>query len=153
MPGHYILHQKILTASNLIKRNWPNDPLCKLCGMGPEMPQHLCKDCTFTKETWAILQGWCGITHIRNIDPAGSVYKYWRKCRATFDKPTKKVFDGIIIYFWWHIWKERNGRTFQLKTRSPRDVARLCKDDMAMLPRTSSSVSFASVGAFVPVRC
>jgi hypothetical protein len=24
----------------------------------------------------------------------GSIYRYQRKCRATFDKTTKKVFDG-----------------------------------------------------------
>jgi len=32
-----LLHKKILTANNLIKRNWPNDPICKLCGTDPEM--------------------------------------------------------------------------------------------------------------------
>ena len=35
-----LLHKKILTANNLIKRNWPNDPICKLCGVDPENPAH-----------------------------------------------------------------------------------------------------------------
>ena len=40
-----LLRKKILTANNLIKRNWPNDPICKLCGVDPENPTHLCKGC------------------------------------------------------------------------------------------------------------
>lgn len=47
-----LLHKKILTANNLIKRNWPNGPICKLCGTGPENPTHLCKDCPFSKQVW-----------------------------------------------------------------------------------------------------
>ena len=26
-----LLHKKILPSNNLIKRHWPNDPICKLC--------------------------------------------------------------------------------------------------------------------------
>jgi hypothetical protein len=126
-----LLHQKILTAKNLIKRWWPNDPICKLCGLEPEMPQHLCKDCNFTRETWAIVRNWCDITHIQSVNQSGSIYSYWRKCRATFDKSKKKVFNGIIIYFWWNIWKEHNRRTFQQKAKCPVEVATLCKDDIA----------------------
>jgi len=44
-----LLHKKILTANNLIKRNWPNDPTCKLCGIDPKTPAHLCKDCPYSK--------------------------------------------------------------------------------------------------------
>jgi hypothetical protein len=51
-----LLHKKILTANNLIKRNWPNDLICKLCGTDPEMPTHLCKDCVLTKQVWSLLR-------------------------------------------------------------------------------------------------
>jgi len=55
-----LLHKKILTANNLAKRNWPNDPICKLCGIDPETPTHLCKDCIFTKQVWTIIKRWLG---------------------------------------------------------------------------------------------
>jgi hypothetical protein len=61
---------------------------------------------------------------------AGSIHKYWRKCRAKFDGRHKKVFDGVMIYFWWNIWKEQNKRTFQNKSLQPRQVALLCKEDI-----------------------
>ena len=44
-----LLHKKIRTANNLIKRNWPNDPTCKLCGIDPKTQAHLCKDCPYSK--------------------------------------------------------------------------------------------------------
>jgi hypothetical protein len=40
-----LLHKKILVANNLMKRHWPNDPICKLCGNDLETLMHLCKDC------------------------------------------------------------------------------------------------------------
>ena len=60
-----LLHKKILTANNLIKRNWSNDLICKLCNIDPETPTHLCKDCVFLKGSlvsfktmaWIIITG------------------------------------------------------------------------------------------------
>jgi hypothetical protein len=37
--------------------------------------------------------------------------------------------DGLMIYFWRSIWKERNRRTFQSKNLQPREVAFLCKEE------------------------
>lgn len=34
-----LLHKKILTANNLIQRNWANDSICKLCGVEQEKHQ------------------------------------------------------------------------------------------------------------------
>lgn len=53
-----LMHKKILTANNLMKRNWPNDPICKLCGADHETPTHLCKDCPFAKQVWDQLKRW-----------------------------------------------------------------------------------------------
>jgi len=59
-----LLHKKILTANNLIKRNWPNDPICKLYGVDLENPTHLCKGCPFSKQVWSILKTWFGLSAI-----------------------------------------------------------------------------------------
>ena len=60
----------------------------------------------------------------------GSLHKYWRKCRIKTDKDQRKAFDGIMIYFWWNLWKERNRRTFQNKSLQSSQVALLCKEDI-----------------------
>jgi hypothetical protein len=77
-----LLHKKILTANNLIKRNWPNDPICKLWGIDPETPTHLCKDCNFARQVWSIIKQWLGLSVIDSVATAGSLHAYWRKCRA-----------------------------------------------------------------------
>jgi hypothetical protein len=73
-----LLHKKILTANNLIKRHWPNDSICKLCTAEHETPIHLCKDCDFTKQV--------AVTALNAVAVTGSLHKYWRRCRAKIDK-------------------------------------------------------------------
>jgi hypothetical protein len=40
-----LLQKKVLIANNLAKRNWPHDPIYKLCNIALESPTRLCKDC------------------------------------------------------------------------------------------------------------
>jgi hypothetical protein len=134
-----LLHKKILTANNLSKRNWQHDPICKLCGIEHETPTHLCKDCPFTKEVWELVKQWFGMSILSAIGISGSLQKFWCKCRMKFEKPQRRKFDGIMIYFWWNIWKERNRRTFQQKTLQPRQVALLCKEDIQQYDLGSNS--------------
>lgn len=125
-----LLHKKILTANNLLRQNWPHDPVCKLCGSEPETPTHLCKDCTFLKEVWSLIKQWFGLSAIETVGTTRSIYSYWRKCRIEIAKEQRRRFDGIVIYLWWNLWKERNRRTFQNKQLNPRQVALLCKEDV-----------------------
>jgi hypothetical protein len=125
-----LLHKKILTANNLLRRNWSNDPICKLCDTKPETPLHLCKDCQYSKQVWSFLKQWLDLSVIDTVPVTGSLHGYWRRCRAKVEKEQKKKFDGITIYFWWNIWKERNRRIFQQKSLQPCQVALLCKDDI-----------------------
>jgi hypothetical protein len=125
-----LLHKKILTANNLIKRHWPNDPICKLCTTEHETPTHLCKDCDFTKQVWTFLKQWFGLTALNAVAVTGSLHKYWRRCRAKIDKSQRNKFDGVMIYFWWNIWKKWNRRTFQNKSLQPEEVAFLCKEEV-----------------------
>lgn len=125
-----LLHKKILTANNLQKRGWTEDTDCRLCGNDFETPTHLCKDCPYTKEVWGILRQWLNLTQIQSVQESGSLINYWRKCRNKFQRAERRKVDGIFVYFWWNIWKERNHRQFQQKALNPTQVATLCKDDL-----------------------
>jgi len=92
-----LLHKKILTANNLMKRQWPHDPICKLCGSDPEMPTHLCKDCVFSKRVWKTLKQWLGLATIDTVRTEGSLHNYWRRCRSKIESKQRKDFDGILI--------------------------------------------------------
>ena len=89
-----------------------DDTDCKLCNNDQETPVQLCKDCPFTKEVWGILKQWFNLSVLDSVNTTGSIYSYWWKCRRKFDKTQRREVDGILIYFWWNIRKERNRRIF-----------------------------------------
>jgi hypothetical protein len=111
-----LLHKKILIANNLIKQQWPNDSACKLYGSDLETPTHLCKDCNFTRQVWTWPKGWFDLLVLDTINTNGLLHNYWRKCRVKIDRARRCKFDGLMIYFWWNLWKERNRRMFQHKS-------------------------------------
>jgi hypothetical protein len=45
------------------------------------------------------------------------------RCAKLLKKKEKPRFDGIMLYFWWNIWKERNRRTFQHSSMEVEEVA------------------------------
>jgi hypothetical protein len=49
--------------------------------------------------------------------------------RRSFDKKQKAKFDGLLLYFWWNIWKERNRRIFQRTSLGVDAVALLIIND------------------------
>ena len=45
-------------------------------------------------------------------------------------KESKSFFDGLIIYFWWNIWKECNRRTFRQEQKTVTEITYLIKEDV-----------------------
>ena len=83
-----------------MNHNWTNDPICKLCGMEPEMPNHhLCKDCTYAKQVWSYLKQWLNLYALNSVGMNGSLHDYWRKCQENFDRSECRKIDGVMIYF------------------------------------------------------
>jgi hypothetical protein len=103
-----LLHEKILTANNLQKRGWDHNPICPLCHIDPETPSHLCKDCSYSKSIWRTLLLWTNLNSLANLNQDGQIHTWWRRYRLRIDKPRRRLFDGLVVYFWWNIWKERN---------------------------------------------
>jgi hypothetical protein len=128
-----LLQRKILTANKHAKRGWQHDPLCKLCHVAPETPVHLCKNCSYTSIVWDQIIRWFPLQRLPPISGTNSIYSWWKKCRRQVDREHKGAFDGLILHFWWNIWKERNRRTFQQVAKLPLDVAYLIKEDIQLL--------------------
>jgi hypothetical protein len=70
------------------------------------------------------------LQHLPPDSASPSIHKWWKKCRILIDKQNKALFDGLIIYFWWKIWKERNRRVFNHESKPDDDVAFLIKEDI-----------------------
>lgn len=45
-------HDRVQTADNLARKNWPHNPTCSLCYCQPETTNHLLTECNFTEATW-----------------------------------------------------------------------------------------------------
>lgn len=98
-----LLHQKILTANNLAKRGWPNDPICKLCQAENETPQHLGKDCSFTKEVWMVVTSWFNLQNLSDMREQQNFKRWWLLTRRKVARNQRRSFDGFVIFFWWNI--------------------------------------------------
>jgi hypothetical protein len=70
------------------------------------------------------------LQHLPPDSALPSIHKWWKKCQILIDKQNKALFDGLIIYFWWKIWKERNRRVFNHESKPVDDVAFLIKEDI-----------------------
>ena len=49
---------------------------------------------------------------------------WWKAASNKVDKQLRHDFSGVVINFWWNIWKERNRRTFQNTTADALQVAK-----------------------------
>jgi hypothetical protein len=109
----------------------PCNPICCLCNLSHENMPHLCKDYPFSaEEVWGMILSWTNLSFLSGISSDGSLYDWWKRLRSLCCKKPKKIFDGILIYFWWNIWLERNNIIFQGQQRSIVQVAQLVKDQV-----------------------
>ena len=95
----------------------PHDPFCKLCNSAPETPTHLCKDCPYACAVWTHVVRWLDLQQILPSNSTSTVYRWWKRCQKVFSKEQKPTFDGLMMYFWWIIWKERIRRIFQQESK------------------------------------
>jgi uncharacterized phage-like protein YoqJ len=46
------------------------------------------------------------------------------------EKKQRSKFDGLMIYFWWNVWKERNRRTFNQEIKMVDEVAYMIREEV-----------------------
>jgi hypothetical protein len=51
-------------------------------------------------------------------------------CAGVLIKKQKPKFDGMLLYFWWNIWKKRNRRTFQQTSLDVIEVSSIISNDV-----------------------
>lgn len=73
--GWLVLHQRTLTAENLLIRHWPCQWICHLCSSAFH---HLFRDCAVTRRIWLEVANARHITAVtipQNIDEWAALYK------------------------------------------------------------------------------
>jgi hypothetical protein len=50
-----VLHSRVLTADNMLKRNWPCNQSCSFCLCMDETTPHLLTSCNYTEAVWNLI--------------------------------------------------------------------------------------------------
>jgi mannosylglycoprotein endo-beta-mannosidase len=125
-----LVQRRILTADLLIIRNWPCDPICKLCDQEPETAEHICLKCVYAQEVWLLVQVWTeGLVHIP--ERGVPMEDWWNSTMLSTTKQIKTQRASISIYTAWNLWKERNRRIFERVSAPPSRILQLIKEEMA----------------------
>ncbi|KAJ1259251.1 hypothetical protein BS78_10G139800 [Paspalum vaginatum] len=109
----------------LARRGWPHQPSCPLCNGPLDSGLHLCLTCPFTQEVWSRVLAWVNFSLPQQIDPNSipNIREWWEKSETLFPKDRRRVFNGVVIYTMWNLWKERNRRIFKHCSLSSLQVA------------------------------
>jgi hypothetical protein len=132
-----VLHDKILTADNMLKKHSPCNQTCSLCFCMEETTAHLLTHCNFSEAAWNRVVGLFQLPIYEAFSSAQSPFDWVRLITSTGSKKDKRRNLGILAIFWWTIWKERNRRIFGGKEASVPAVASLAAD---MIRFTSSAL-------------
>lgn len=126
-----LVQEKILTADQLLARNWTCNPICPLCDQVQESAQHLCLSCVYAQEVWVLVNRWSeGLVMIP--DRTIELLQWWNDAFVGMPKNNKRDRASLMIYTVWNIWKERNRRVFQGQSDTPHRVFALIKEEMKM---------------------
>jgi hypothetical protein len=97
--GWLLLHQKVLTADNLLKRHWPCDWICSLCTSAFEDANHLAKECAFTLSVWNQVCQWQGHSVIPRQHSALNLADWWdmlcHSSSGTMKKPAHNLVECL----------------------------------------------------------
>ena len=114
------------------KRDWPHQDHCALCNGPLETGLHLCLCRPFAKAVWNQILKWehfDGNLGQQQADPL-SIIPWWEEATAKVPKTEQRRFNGLVIYTFWNLRKERNRRIFKNKMETVLQVAARIKEDI-----------------------
>lgn len=126
-----VINGKAPTADNLAKKNWPH-PMYPLCLCMQETNEHLSSQCNYTEATWARIASQLQLPQdCRSYNPQGLV-NWVYSVKKSRPKSEQKKLIGVLLTFWWHLWKERNRRIFENQETSHVQLANLVVDEIKL---------------------
>ncbi|KAJ4805083.1 RNA-directed DNA polymerase (Reverse transcriptase)-related family protein [Rhynchospora pubera] len=115
---YLLLNDRILTQSQLAKRNIAFTPGCSMCNALMEDSLHLFVMCPYVCELWNILRF---SLHLQQFSNSHSCKLSLLKTMQRFkDNPASLVYFASAL---WAVWIERNNRVFRASYRDTRTMA------------------------------
>jgi hypothetical protein len=123
-----LMHKKILTGENLMKRNIVGPHRCTLCKEAMETSDHLFVDCHFANKVWLLILHGLKVTAPTNILVV-DIFTTWKDCYPSLSKKTlwARVWISIPKYVCLKLWLARNDQIFNNTTWTPNMVATKAK--------------------------
>jgi hypothetical protein len=116
------MHNMALTADNLVKKNWPANPVCPLCFCQYEIAAHLLYECNFMEALWNLTATQYSLPTYLTMSAQGGPTDWINHLLISGNRMDKRRKIGLLFSFWWQIWKERNRRIFDGKQQSTLQV-------------------------------
>jgi hypothetical protein len=98
--GWLVLHNKILIADNMLKRNCNCNYNCSLCFCIHETVDHLLAHCNYTEVVWNPIAPSFGLANYNFMAQQGGA-RQWMNVIMKTEK--KKINLGILFIFWWSL--------------------------------------------------
>jgi hypothetical protein len=124
-----VLHDRVFTSHNLIKRNWPCDYNCAFCVCIHET-DHLLTKCNYTEAAWNACVPRLGLPQYSIMLTEGGLMNWMEYLSGTGNKRHPRMRIGMLFTFWWNIWKERNNKISREELRSPQVLSSLIVDEI-----------------------
>jgi hypothetical protein len=130
---------KAPTTDNLMKKHYPRDPICPLCFSEPETNDHLHTECNYTEAVWDRVATSLQVHQSLIPFQKGNVSSWIAALGQAGSKQQQRENAGVVLFFWWCIWKERNSRIFDSKDASFLQTADQIKVAVRMYDRAFAS--------------
>jgi hypothetical protein len=98
-----VFHNWVLTADNMLKKNWACNQMCALCLCSQESTDHLLTRCNYTEAVWNLLAGHFNLPSFNQISLSGGPVQWSEYLSASGSKKEKREKLGILFYFSWAI--------------------------------------------------
>jgi hypothetical protein len=101
--GWLAMHNKVLTADNMLKKNWPCDPICSLCFCMEEITPHLLTSCNFSEVVWNIVATNFNLPNFSSMSAARGPQQWLQVLQGAGSTKDRRKNSRILLTYWWLI--------------------------------------------------
>ncbi|GJM90353.1 hypothetical protein PR202_ga06625 [Eleusine coracana subsp. coracana] len=123
-----VMHQRTWTVERRKRHGLQDNDTCILCNQSPEHIEHLLLHCPIAKKIWWETLSAVGLSS-RFVNDTLGTFDTWTAMRTGLPKQAKKAMDSLFMLVAWHLWKERNSRTFNGKAASVAEISDRIMDE------------------------